>query len=91
MSAVFGQSQPAEPLWPKQFMQNFTDEITDADNVRHLIPARYIYDYTNLRYRMDRENGRYDLLCGTNGNYAYMDTACAQIVAQGLRSPVTSF
>jgi len=77
--------QPSYPEWPNKFTQNFTDETVWLTG-KHRTRATFIYDFTNLRYRLDRENGRYDRYCGTNGvSYQFENTPCSHIVVDGNR------
>jgi len=45
--------------------------------------GNFYYDYPNRRYRVDRENGKYDRYCGTI--YKFRDAACSHIVTGGNR------
>ncbi|XP_075264311.1 uncharacterized protein LOC142356249 [Convolutriloba macropyga] len=88
-AAAFGDissnDQPSYPLWPNQFTQNFTDK-TIWPTGKYSTRATYIYDWTTQRYRVDRDNGRYDRYCGTNGiSYQFENTPCSHIVVDGNR------
>ena len=50
-----------------------------------LFTGTFYYDFTNLRYRIDRDNGRYDRYCGFNGIRAFQNTPCSQLVIDGQR------
>ena len=77
-------SQPASPpLWPSQFEQNFTEVFTYPVVGSASTKGKFFYDITNKRYRIDRENGKWDRYCGTG--YWFRNTACSQIVVEGKR------
>ncbi|XP_012559347.2 uncharacterized protein LOC105845774 [Hydra vulgaris] len=77
--------KPSDPLWPNTFMQTFKETFYYPVIGTHNTKGVYYYDYANLRYRIDRENGRYDRYCGFNGNKAFKDTPCTQLVLEGQR------
>jgi len=76
---------PAFPLWPDMFQQNFTEILTYPVVGSHKTNGTYYYDYANRRYRIDRDNGRYDRYCGINGAKEFVDTPCTQLVLKGMR------
>ena len=76
---------PAFPLWPNMFQQTFTEVFTYPVVGSHQTNGTYYYDYANRRYRIDRDNGRYDRYCGINGAKEFVDTACTQLVLKGMR------
>jgi len=78
-------SQPSDPVWPKQFYQEFNETLSYPILGTHYTKGKYYYDYTNRRYRIDRENGRYDRYCGFNGIRVFQDTPCTQLVVSGMR------
>ena len=43
--------------------------------------GKFFYDFTNKRYRVDRENGKGDRYCGSV--YQLKDTPCSHIVVEG--------
>ena len=43
--------------------------------------GRFFYDFTNKRYRVDRDNGKGDRYCGSV--YKLQNTPCSHIVTEG--------
>ncbi|XP_063717745.1 uncharacterized protein LOC134844859 [Symsagittifera roscoffensis] len=73
---------PATPLYPDQFTQNFTEIVYEAEG-SYLTTGTYIYDWTNLKYSIERENGRHDIFC--QAEYPNTDTPCSHIIVGGNR------
>merc|ERR1712226_43681 len=76
---------PAEPIWPDKFQVDFTETFWYPALGSHNTSGQYYYDWANRRYRIDRENGRYDRYCGFNGVKAFQNTPCSQLVLDGIR------
>lgn len=76
-------NQPADPVWPLQFVQDFT-EVTKILTSNTMKGTMY-YDAANNRERVDRDNGRWDRYCGINGMKQFQDTPCSQYVVNGDR------
>ena len=76
---------PAYPVWPEMFQQNFEENLTYPILGTHQTHGTYYYDFANRRYRIDRANGRYDRYCGLNGAKAFIDTPCTHLVVNGMR------
>ena len=76
---------PHTPVWPDKFQQDFTETFYYPILGTHNTSGTYYYDWQNLRYRIDRENGRYDRYCGINGVKAFQNTPCSQLVLDGIR------
>ena len=76
--------KPQPPMWPNTFWQNFT-ETTRYVLENHETTGSYYYDWTQLAYRVDRANGRYDRYCGLAGPYEFENTPCSHIVNNGNR------
>ena len=78
--------QPSGPAaWPNMFSQEFNETFYYPIIGTHYTKGTYYYDYANRRYRVDRDNGRYDRYCGFNGVRAFQNTPCTQLVTQGVR------
>lgn len=45
--------------------------------------GKFFYDYTNSRYRVDRDNGKGDRYCGSV--YKLRNTPCSHIVTEGIK------
>ncbi|XP_066919269.1 uncharacterized protein [Clytia hemisphaerica] len=79
-------AQPSDPTpWPAQFTQTFKETFYYPVIGTHTTTGTYYYDFKNLRYRIDRANGRYDRYCGFNGVRAFQNTPCSQLVIKGQR------
>jgi len=78
-------AQPADPKWPDVFQQTFNETFYYPVIGTHKTKGTYYYDFPNKRYRIDRENGRYDRYCGFNGIRAFQNTPCNQLVIDGMR------
>ena len=85
MLLVAAMAIPSDPIWPNQFTQNFT-ETTNYEGIgTHHNTGTFYYDAISMRYRVDRDNGRYDRYCGVSGPYALEDTPCIHYVVDGNR------
>ena len=73
---------PTTPVWPDQFEQSFT-EVFAYGFLKGNAKGNFFYDWTNRRYRIDRDNGKYDRYCGTI--FKFTDAACSHIVTGGNR------
>jgi hypothetical protein len=71
------------PVWPDQFEQSFTETFTYPVIGSSQTKGKFYYDWINKRYRVDRENGKYDRYCGTV--YKLTNTPCSHIVTEGDR------
>jgi len=71
------------PVWPDQFEQEFTETLTYPLIGPSKTKGKFFYDWTNKRYRIDRENGKWDRYCGSV--YKLTDTPCTHIVVEGKR------
>ena len=78
----FINSIPSTPRWPDQFEQSFTEKFSYAF-LKGTTKGNFFYDWPTRRYRVDRENGKYDRFCGSI--YKFQDTPCSHIVADGNR------
>ena len=76
---------PSDPVWSELFQQSFQEKFYYPVVGTHYTNGTYYYDYTNRRYRVDRDNGRYDRYCGFNGVRFFQDTPCTQLVIDGVR------
>lgn len=78
------QSDPeSPPVWAAQFEESFEETLKYPILGSHTTSGKFYYDWTNKRYRVDRENGHYDRYCGSI--YAFSDTPCSHIVVEGDR------
>jgi hypothetical protein len=73
----------ATPIWPDQFEQTFEETLKYPVLGSHSTNGKFFYDWTNKRYRVDRENGHYDRYCGSV--YPFSNTECSHIVVDGDR------
>jgi hypothetical protein len=71
------------PVWPDQFEQSFEETFTYPVFGSHTTKGKFFYDWTNKRYRVDRENGHYDRYCLSI--YPFSNTPCSHIVSEGDR------
>jgi hypothetical protein len=71
------------PVWPEQFEQNFEETLKYPVLGSHETSGKFYYDWTNKRYRVDRDNGHYDRYCGSV--YPFSNTPCSHIVTEGDR------
>ena len=71
------------PIWPNQFEQSFTETFTYPVIGSSSTKGKFYYDFLNKRYRIDRDNGKWDRYCATE--YPFRNTACSQIVVDGKR------
>ena len=82
-----GQSIPKPPIWPLKFMQTFNETCNFPVFGTQITNGTFIYDVSNttdMRYRIDRANGRLDRWCMTATNI-FKDAACNQYVVGGDR------
>ena len=78
--AVSGLKPPVwQPQWEAQFTETFKYPIIGSSNTT----GSFYYDWTNNRYRVDRENGKWDRYCGSV--YKLTSTPCSHIVSEGKR------
>ena len=71
------------PAWPNKFQEAFEETFTYPIIGSHKTKGNFFYDWTNKRYRVDRENGQYDRYCGPI--FPFRNTPCSQIVSEGVR------
>lgn len=83
ITALTFAQQPADPTWPVQFSQYFT-EVSVLTSTNNMTGTMY-YDAANNRERIDRDNGRWDRYCGLNGLKQYQNTPCSHYVVNGDR------
>lgn len=69
---------PSPPIWPNSFSINFTESTLGAGDTN----GTWLYDYTNLRQRLDRATGKFDRFCGSVDN---RDAPCSHLVTDGIR------
>ena len=77
--------QPADPRWPDVFQQDFKEKFYYPVLGTAWTKGTIYYDWPGRRYRLDRENGRYDRYCGFNGIRKFQDTPCTHLVVNGVR------
>lgn len=71
------------PVWADQFEQDFTETNTYPILGSQTTKGKLIYDWTNKKYVVERENGHYDRYCGSV--YKFSNTPCNHIVSDGDR------
>ena len=71
---------PQTPMWPTKFTEDFTESFTYPVIGTHKTQGSFYYDFSTNRYRVSRDNGRYDRYCGLNGLKAFQNTPCDQFV-----------
>ena len=71
------------PVWPAQFEESFEETLKYPILGSHTTSGKFYYDWTNKRYRVDRDNGHYDRYCGSV--YTFSNTPCSHIVVEGDR------
>ena len=74
---------PKAPVWPDVFTQSFVEDLSYPVIGTGTTKGTIYYDWTNKRYRVDRENGKWDRYCGTI--FKFRDLACSHIVVDGMR------
>ena len=72
-------ADPKNPTWSPRFQQEFIESYTES-SFRSV--GYYWYDSERNFSRVDRNNGRYDPICGSTGGGS---TACVQLVRDGKR------
>jgi len=83
-SALSKDSSSTEaPVWANQFEQEFEETLTYPLVGSDKTKGKIFYDWTNKRYRIDRENGKFDRYCGSV--YKFTDTPCSHYVVDGKR------
>ena len=71
------------PVWPNQFEQEFVETMTYPVLGTSKTSGKFFYDWSNKRYRVDREDGKWDRYCGSV--YKFTDTPCTHLVVEGKR------
>lgn len=78
-------AQPEDPVWPNTWSAEF-EEVTEYPIIgTHSMKGTFYYDFSTERYRIDRDNGRWDRYCGANGVKLFENTPCNQYVVDGVR------
>ncbi len=81
--AIYAISQPlTHPVWPNQFEDVFKEQEF-AYYKYWEVQGKIYYDYTNRRFREDRDTGRWDKYCGSI--YWFSNTPCSHYVIEGNR------
>ena len=70
------------PVWPNKFQQDFSEKMSYSIFTGTTNGTIY-YDFQNLRYRIDRENGKFDRYCGSV--YKLTSTPCNHYVVDNMR------
>jgi hypothetical protein len=59
--AIVVANPDSPPVWPEQFEQSFNETFTYGPSwFSSSTTGKFYYDWTNGRYRVDRENGKWD-------------------------------
>ena len=83
LSSFTTSTDPTAPSWPSRFSQTFIENFTYPIVGTGTTTGTFYYDWSNKRYRVDRENGKWDRYCGTI--YKFQSTPCSHIVVDGMR------
>ena len=67
-------------MWENKWQADFDENNVEKTGVTWL-KGRMFYDYDNLQYRIDRDNGRSDRFCGTTYD---KNTPCSHIVKDSI-------
>ena len=67
-------------MWDNKWQADFDEKNVENTGVTWL-KGRMFYDYDNLQYRIDRDNGRSDRFCGTTYD---KNTPCSHIVKDSI-------
>ena len=78
LSSVFSQSP-----WPDKFSASFTETMKYPIVGSGNTSGNFYYNMNIQKYRVDRENGKWDRYCGSV--YKFTDTKCSHIVSEGKR------
>jgi hypothetical protein len=78
-------AHPQYPRFPDTFTQTFTETFSYPFLGDHSTNGTYYYDWATQRFRLDRQNGRFDRYCGINGLKMLQNTPCSHIVVNGDR------
>lgn len=70
------------PSWPNLFQQDFSEKMIYSI-FKGTTNGTIYYDFQNLRYRIDRENGKFDRYCGSV--YKLTKTPCSHYVVDNMR------
>ena len=76
-------ADPTAPDWPSRFSQTFNEDLTYPIIGTGKTSGTLYYDWAAKRYRVDRDNGKWDRYCGTI--FKFTDTPCSHIVVEGKR------
>lgn len=71
------------PVWANQFEQEFEETLTYPLIGSSKTKGKIFYDWINKRYRIDRDNGKWDRYCGSV--LKLTDTPCTHYVVDGKR------
>ncbi|CAI2367756.1 unnamed protein product [Moneuplotes crassus] len=71
--------EPEHPRWPTKFSMEFDEKFTygPLSDETH---GTFYYDAASGRYKVERDNGRYDRYCGWNGIKIIDPTPCTHYV-----------
>ena len=78
-------ARPTDPVWPDEFSMSFTESTYIPIVGNHSTNGTFYYDWSARMSRVDRANGHYDRYCGSNGDKAFDNTPCTQLVRNGTR------
>ena len=84
MLTVFVHAEdPKAPSWPSRFSQTFEESFSYPVVGQGQTKGTFFYDWEARRYRVDRDNGKWDRYCGTI--FKLTNTPCSHIVVDGRR------
>eukprot|EP01016_Furgasonia_blochmanni_P020030 TRINITY_DN2231_c0_g1_i1.p2 TRINITY_DN2231_c0_g1~~TRINITY_DN2231_c0_g1_i1.p2 ORF type:complete len:261 (+),score=101.01 TRINITY_DN2231_c0_g1_i1:49-783(+) len=76
-------ADPTPPRWPNTWQSTFTEITTYPLIGSHTNKGAFYYDWSNMVYRVDRDNGQFDRYCGSV--YKFANTPCSHLVTGGKR------
>jgi len=74
---------PIAKQWENQWQADFSEDIYVPIFGTDKVKGKWVYDFTNKRFFISRDNGMKDRYCGSI--YKFQKTPCNQIVRDGVR------
>ena len=76
-------ANPTPTPWAHQYTADFTEDMYLPIRGHQLTTGKWYYDWTNQKFRVDRDDGANDRYCGLTEGFKH--TTCNQIVTNGKR------